>query len=232
MVTDYCFDQKQARKNLIRFFKRDKARINSFGKTVNQTFEAHVFAEVIKWYKKNNWYIELKNPRGKGFSLKFSTQGRPDNYTYCVCQKDGVRCQIRHQLRIKTKEQPDNDLMSNICCDIAIIHYQDLSQFTTSDAVENADCISFGEAKHMSAFAELIAGFVGLVHELKKDNLKKTKKRHVRNKNHLAPFLYVSGILYPTAEGVKETIMRRNYDIDIYSHECPMIAKMPVNKRG
>ena len=89
----------------------------------------------------------------------------------------------------------------------------------TDTAVESEELISFAEAKHMSGFAELLASFIGVVHELKPDRLRKIRIKKYMN-NHLPPFLYVSGILYATAEGIKETIERRKFDIDIYSfHE-------------
>jgi hypothetical protein len=82
--------------------------------------------------------------------------------------------------------------------------------------------VSFGEAKHMSAFAELIAGFVGVVHELQPERLKRVRVAHFKSSPHPAPFLYVSGYLWNTAEGVRQTLMRRKVDLDIYTRAMPM----------
>jgi hypothetical protein len=60
----------------------------------------------------------------------------------------------------------------------------------------------------MSAFAELIAGFIGVVHEMQPRRLKRGA-RFSRKTEHLPPFLYVSGYLYPTAQGLLETIRER-----------------------
>jgi len=48
----YLFDQELAIKELNNFFLKNGAALRSFGSTVNQTFEAYVFASCIKWYKK------------------------------------------------------------------------------------------------------------------------------------------------------------------------------------
>jgi hypothetical protein len=48
----YIFDQAKEKENLNNFFKNNNSLLNSFGSTVNQTFEAYVFANCIKWYKK------------------------------------------------------------------------------------------------------------------------------------------------------------------------------------
>ena len=82
--------------------------------------------------------------------------------------------------------------------------------------------IAFGEVKHMSAYAELIASFIGLVHELKPEKLKRTRSKKWTMKENISCFLYVSGILYKTAEGLVETIEKRKYDVDIYSFSNPM----------
>ena len=71
--------------------------------------------------------------------------------------------------------------------------------------------ITFGEAKHMSAYAELVASFLGLVHEMQPHRLT-AKSKGVASPDHVSPFLYVSGSLYYTGRGVKDSIARRELD--------------------
>lgn len=154
--------------------------------------------------------------------MKFSTRGAPNKYSYAIITLDEYSFQLRHQLRITTsayvRGQKNN---ANICCDISLIEDNDLLYFTSDDAVPNEWLLSFGEVKHMSAFAELVASFVGLVHELQPSRLKKIRSKKYQS-IHLAPFLYVSGILNPTARGILQSIQRRKYDIDLYSFDNPM----------
>ena len=225
-MADYLFNQIEVKNQLLDFFKTEKATINDFGSTVNQTFEANVFANVIKWYKKNEWIVNIINPIKDGkptFTLKFNTRGAPGNYSYAYCTKENRACQIRHGLRTHTKSyKSGNKKSANIVCDIVVMEDIDLTNFTTDSALENDCLISFGEVKHMSAFAELIASFIGLVHELKPDKLMKIRKRNWVRPDEISCFLYVSGILYKTAEGLVETIESRKYDVDIYSFTNPM----------
>lgn len=218
-------DQNRIKRNLAKFFKENKDDLSKFGLTVNQTFEAFVFVSVARWYLRQGWDVKIVNPKDNshisGYArLKFNTRGRPDNYTYFVCKKGNQEIQIRHQLRIATYFHVDEEESppANICLDAAVIESKDLAEYETDHFVENKFLITFGEAKHMSAFAELIANFIGLVHELRPELLKRyrTKKSYKQNLEHLAPFLYVSGILYPTARGIKKTIENRGYNIDIY----------------
>ena len=65
------------------FFGQQKKELNRFGSTVNQTFEAFVFAQVVGWYKtKPGWTVKMVNPKDQKtkkeiFRLKFSTKALP-----------------------------------------------------------------------------------------------------------------------------------------------------------
>lgn len=205
---------------LSRFFDDRRQDAQTFGQTVNQTFEAFVFASVIGWYKAQGWIVQIENaidePTGeKRVRLKFSTRGRPDNYTYAVCTKETESCQIRHQLRVATKAHRKGKDKANVVLDIAVIQDLDLKSFDSDTFCLNKHLVTFGEVKHMMAFAELIVNAIGLVHELQPKRLKRNSKGRIQPA-HLPPFLYVSGDLYPTAQGVKETIERRGFDIRIF----------------
>ena len=78
-----------------------------------------------------------------------------------------------------------------------------------------------GEVKHMNAFAELLANFIGLIHELTPARLKKIRKRAL-NHSAIPPFLYVSGLMNPTAKGLQGSIDIRKFDLDVYHFDKPM----------
>ena len=217
-MADYLFKQTETKERLRQFFSSEKPSLSSFGSRVNQTFEAYIFARLIRRYRDVGWKVTIQNPTFYGkkqLRLKFSTRGRPQNYSFVECERDGVRCQIRHQLRVATRAD-DGSGSANICCDLVIIDDLDLSAFSTFSALPNSNLISFGEVKHMSAYAELIAGFIGMVHELQPDRLQPVRIPSWKTGPHLPPFLSVSGVLYATAKGLRETIVQRQFDLDIY----------------
>ena len=85
-----------------------------------------------------------------------------------------------------------------------------------------SDLITFAEAKHMDAFAELIAGFIGLVHELQPKRLSaKRASKATEYFGHPAPFLNVSGVCMGSAEGLKATIRRRRLNINVFDSKSP-----------
>ena len=96
-MAEYFFDQELARSSLKSFFVKERATINNFGSTVNQTFEAQVFANVIKWHRDKGWSVDIINPVKEGkqvFTLKFNTRGAPANYSYAKCKKNDKTTQI------------------------------------------------------------------------------------------------------------------------------------------
>jgi hypothetical protein len=224
-MADYLFDQAKTQVELQNFFDTYKASLTSFGNFVNQTFEAFAFAKVIEWYQDRGYSTKIINPKVNGvevFRLKFSTRGTPNKFSYAVMTLGVETVQIRHQLRVSTSTNSDRlKYSANICCDVVVLNNEDLQYFSSETPIPSNWLISFGEMKHMSAFAELVASFLGLVHELAPKRLRKIRKRGLVTK-HLPPFLYVSGYMNPTAKGLFETIKRRKYDVDIYSFENPL----------
>ncbi len=112
-----------------------------------------------------------------------------------------------------------------VVLDVAVIEDIDLSGFASDDAVLNADLIAFGEAKHLNAYAELMANFIGLIHEIQPFRLRRIRTRSYMKNNHLSPFLYVSGDLYTTAQGIIKTIKKRCFDVDIYDLTSNRLVK-------
>ncbi len=227
-------DQNALKSKLADFFSSKKDDISTFGNTVNQTFEAYVFASVVNWYRRDGWKVEFKHPgpTTQYVKLKFNTRGRPSQYTYALCTKDTKAVQVRHAIRVATKHHRSEQLpAANVVLDVAVIQDQNLSGLATDDHIDNTTLITFGEAKHMSAFAELIANFIGLVHEMKPEALC-TVRPYIGPmplREHTAPFLYVSGNLYPTAQGLVDTIRYRGYDIDVFDQDSGPMFGIPLN---
>lgn len=217
LALGYYFDQAKTQRDLLAFFSAYHAQLDSFGRYVNQTFEAFALAQTIKWYMARGWKVSCKNPKGGQFKLKFSTRGKPVNFSYFILKDKKQTIHIRHQLRVGIRHNVTSS--ANINLDVAVYNETDLSKYALDEFLPNSELLSFGEAKHMSAYAELMANFVGLVHELKPEKLD-----NIRNSNgfvpsdHIPPFMIVSGILYPTAKELKNSIIDRGYDIDVYDY--------------
>jgi hypothetical protein len=231
-------DVKATKDQIRGLFEEKKQSISHFGSKINQVFEAFVLCATIRWYEDHGWDVSIRNPVDRDtklpsqvIRLKFSTRGKPSNYTYASCQKGTSRVEVRHQLRVATYSERSPYLNANICLDVAAIEPDEdgVTFFKSDDAVPNNRLKTFGEAKHMPAYAELIASFIGMVHELQPDRLK-CVRRGTWNNDHPAPFLYVSGTLYSTAKAIVGTIEQRRYDIDVYSETTDLANGFSIAK--
>lgn len=239
-MTTAWFDANAVKSRLSTFFDTKRKDFSLFGSTVNQTFEAFVFAQVVSWYKGlASWKVDLVHPPRKKsgpevLRLKFSTRGAPENYSYARCvSPDGDAFQIRHQLRCATRSHKESNIhRANVCLDVAVIREMNVRGMKTYMHVPNKSLVTFGEAKHMSAFAELVAGFVGLVHEMQPNRLRRIRNPTFSIADHPPPFLFVSGTFWATGEGLVETIRRRRYDIDFYSSSQLLKSQVPLHASG
>jgi len=223
------FDQQHETELLTQFFREHGATAQDFGRRVYQTFEAMTFSKVIRWYKQNGWIPEVINPRSNGgrFRLKFNTNGNAENFTYVRCTKEESSVQIRHQIRVETYHNRSTGRRiprANIVCDVAVLRDSRYDHVRGRMHVFNEDLITFAEAKHMDAYAELIAQFIGLVHELQPKRL--SHRRALRTpeyRGHPLPFLHLSGVCMGSAEGLMATVRRRHLDIAVFDSKTPFV---------
>jgi hypothetical protein len=150
-VSGAWVDQELLKRRLREFFQVHRDSLSAFGSTVNQTFEAFVFASVIGWYREQDWSVSFVHPEGEtgqqALRMKFSTRGKPSAYTYALCRKKRRRVQVRHQIRVATRAHKDaQERPANICLDVAVLRSIDLSHYSTHDAVPTGRLITFGEA--------------------------------------------------------------------------------------
>ncbi len=224
-------DQEKIREQLAQFFKYNYSELDTFGRTVNQTFEAFVFASVIRWYNKKGWKIHFQHPKnnmGK-VHLKYTTMGRPDKYTYAIAIKGKEKIEIRHNIRIRSAHSNSEYPVASFVIDVGVLKAGYASNLSTYDPVDNENLITFAEAKHMTAFAELISSFIGAVHELMPKKLKKYKP--LKNTPlHPSPFLFVSGFTNPSAAGVIKTITERGFRISICDRDSKDLHGLSLQK--
>lgn len=238
-------DREALQRNLAVYFQQNKKGLSQFGSRVNQVFEAFVFAQVVGWHRDRDWIVEFVHPQAarpknqqagpiaqpQELVLKFSTRGQPSNYSYAKCTKENEVRQVRHALRVSTRAGKIFGVVSaNLVLDVSVVRDIDLSGFSTETPVPNEHLVTFGEAKHMSAFAELVASFLGMVAELQPERIG-AHEANDANTDELWPFLFVSGFLRGTARGIVDTVERRKYAVKVYSRTEQLTAavKLPTD---
>lgn len=239
----WWIDRAALEAQLDSFFEQSHQDIDRFGSTINQIFEVYVYTQVLRWYRTREWRVTLVHPTTGAASktasgaaspsplkLKRSTAGPPKNYTYAKCEKPAATTlQVRHQLRVQTRSGERMRMpRANVVLDVAVIQDCDLSSFSTWDSAPNSALITFGEAKHMSAHAELVANFRGLATELQPERARKHTPQSLRDRQHPAPFLFVSGLFQTSAQALLDTIRRRGFDLEFRSRDEPLDPAAPL----
>jgi hypothetical protein len=116
-------EKGEIQSRLASFFAENRTDLQDFGSTVNQTFEAFVFASTVRWYANHGWSVKFKNPQPNNYvKLKYSTRGKPSSYTYALCAKGDQKIQIRHNLRVATRyHRKGLSNAANVVLDVAVI---------------------------------------------------------------------------------------------------------------
>jgi len=72
-VGDAWVEVDKLKSELASFFAEQGSEFSAFGKTVNQTFEAFVFAQVVSWYKARGWTTQITKVFDKETKKKSSS---------------------------------------------------------------------------------------------------------------------------------------------------------------
>ncbi len=187
--------------------------LNNQVRRIATYFEINCYNNAVRFYQNQDFEITMINPdSGNGnFVYQLSPAGNPNNFSFFLARKDyqengkkfTVICSIRQNVRVQSKS--DNNIF--FTPDIVISHFfedqtqseissdQNLSFYQNQKQkfyfIANENLITFAEAKHYSPFPELIGSFIGIVHVLKPDFLRKNKRK--KKGNHFAPSLLISG---------------------------------------
>lgn len=68
-MSDAWINQSALRDRLSLFFDQNRDNLGLFGRTVNQTFEAFVFAATAAWYRERGWDIQFVHTPSKDGSV-------------------------------------------------------------------------------------------------------------------------------------------------------------------
>jgi hypothetical protein len=141
--------------------------LNTAFNTYAQRFEAYCFLEEIRRLKAAGLAPVLRNPGGaKYVVLKFYTRGRPSKYSHAEFGVRGEAIEMHHNLKVRSFHAGlpgATDPEPGFHLDLAFIRADSIVE---DKWVSSEDLLSFVECKHMPAFPELIASFLGLVHEV------------------------------------------------------------------
>jgi hypothetical protein len=154
--------------DLTSFVGRQRQTISTAFSTYAQRFEAYCFMVEFERLKAAKANPAFHNPGGsRTIRLKYSATGSPIKYSYVSFTVGGEAMELRHNLLVQSAHDDgystDPRDVPGFCLDLAIVRANSLVQ---DQYVRQFNVLTFHECKNMGAFPELVASFVGLVHEV------------------------------------------------------------------
>jgi hypothetical protein len=188
---EFQIKKVQFENELYSFFDRNKVVIKNNSKRLCHFFEMACYSRVVHYYRNQNFTIQPRSPMGNEsvFKFKSTTRGSPNNYSFFRISRNIVN---------SAQDRKEYDIRSNIPIRSSYdsgTYVPDIVVSNASDEldiqqIENQNLITFCEVKYLKPHPEMLANFIGMLHELTPDLL---DGPNVRGGLHPAPALIASG---------------------------------------
>jgi len=196
------------------FARQHRTVLTDLGNRQTQLLEIGATVAVVQHYRANGYLTTIQNPSGVSeFKVKLGTRGHPADYSRVLCSKGTVSCEIHSNLSVESGRR-DHGVY---CVDVAVVAEGVVPTKKGKNkppALENQHLISFAEVKKLVVYPMLLAHFIGIVHEVTPQFMKKSRQINVSD-NHLLPSLITLGHLTENAKTIKESFERRGYKVCI-----------------
>ncbi len=197
----------------IRDFAEQHATVLAdIGNRQTQLLEIGANVAVVQHYRAQGYITTIVNPVGVSeFKVKLGTRGHPADYSRVICQRGEVICEIHSNLSVEGGRR-DHGVY---CVDVAVVKPDRVPATKTKTkppALGNDALISFAEAKKLVVYPMLLAHFIGIVHEVAPQYMRRYRRESVPD-DHLQPTLITLGHLTKNAETIEKSFRRRKYKV-------------------
>ena len=174
---------------LYSFFDRNEVTIKNNSNRLCHYFEMACYSKVIQYYRDHHFNIQPCPQKESTFRFKSTTKGSPNKYSFFRVSENIANS---GQKMKKYDIRPNMPVCSSFdnCTYIPDIVVSKMSDENNIQRIENQNLITFCEVKYLKPHPEMLANFIGIVHELKPDLL---NGPNVREGLHPAPALMTSG---------------------------------------
>lgn len=217
-------DRKDLLKDLSSFIIRNGAFFNQNSKRMSDLFEMSVYNDIIRYYKRKKYKIQIANARNGVFRYKLSPTGLSDNFSYFVAyrgygrgkNRENVDIEIHHNLKVQSAHNEH----IYYTADISVCEKDGVKTIKQRNGIRhsfvvNSTLITFFEVKNLNPFPEILFSFSGLVLEVKPELI--IKKEHIELSNrHLTPSIVFSGSGSEHVQRVAEDLTNR-YSYNVIS---------------
>ena len=213
-------DKEKLIDEINKFVNSHNAYIANHAHRISDYFEMICYNNVIKYYKNNNFEVEVKNlDRLNNFIYKLVPTGLPINFSFFNINRKYIRnlhkFEVHHNLAVESCINnhiyfvPDISVINEGTIESTKKQYRDNRRFSFC---KNNHLQTFFEAKHLNAFPALLFSFNGLVLEMLNEVILGECSNRIPK--HPSPTLVLSGTGNKHTNRIREKLMER-YNINI-----------------
>lgn len=236
-------DRKDLLKDLSSFIRRNGGFFNQNSKRMSDLFEMSVYNDVIRYYKRYKYNIQLVNAIDGVFRYKLSTAGLADNFSYFLASRtfgrgknnEVVEVEIHHNLKV----QSAHNERIYYTADISVCEKDGAKTVVYNNNrrhsfVQNNRLITFFEVKNLNPFPEVLFGFSGLVLEVMPNQIiKDSSLNDEKPQRHLSPAIVFSGGASEHVTMVAEDLKKRygyNVIFGLYNNKGQIYSFKGLNQ--
>jgi len=203
-----------------KFVNSHNAYLGSHSKRISNYFEMICYNNTIKFYKKNQYSIEIENlDRDNNFVYKLNPTGIPSNFSSFKVEKKyskkTVSFEVHHNLSVEscwekdTYFTPDVSVVNSESIQYKKGFYKNKNRFSYC---KNVNLQTFIEAKHIHPFPGILFSFSGLVLEMMSEIIQNKPSENIPK--HISPSLVLSGNGNLHSKRIQESLMKR-YNVNV-----------------
>jgi len=203
-------------KDISSFTTRNGAFFNQNSKRMSDLFEMSVYNDVVKFYRRKKYSIQIKNLMRDGtFKYKLSPAGLDKNFSFFKAEKmlygklvDSV--EIHHNIKLQSAHDDHIYYTGDVSvCTVNGVTTKKQKSGRSHSFIESDKLITFFEVKNMNPFPEVLFSFSGIVLEVKPAFIIGHTITIGKNLKHLTPSIVFSGSGSEHAELVSDKLSDR-----------------------
>lgn len=200
----------KASANLASYFRRNQAALEKLPTRETQLLELASLMAAAEHYRRKGMTVSPRNLFAGRFRVKVSSRGYVWNYSFLRAEKSNKSVELHSNLSVRGAAAEDPGYY---VVDIGVVKADVVP--TRADktwrGAENADLVTFLEAKKMVIYPMLLAHFVGMAHEIAPRFLRTSRPPAGFPRTHFFPTLAATGYFTANARAMVDSFPLRHY---------------------
>lgn len=193
------------------FASRHRVHFEGFGTRRSQLLELSALMLAINHYALKGYTVGAENADGGVFRVKRSANGLPWRFSWFRAERNGAAFEVHANLEVESSYRKDHGIY---VVDVAVVEAGSVPRAKPAH-VPNTSVITILEAKALVVYPMLLAQFIGIVHEIKREFLRTTPPPRIMAEGHFYPCLAALGHLQGRSVPILAAYERRGFWVQV-----------------